>query len=143
MRIRKSLINDMEKYKCSWVTTTKMYNYSMTQKYPLIMSIPKSGTHLLLKLMRLLVGKDFIWNFSIYTGNKIKDKYTPGETLIFEEKMDEYDDTDFVMVTHSNMVQPYQTYLGKHPEQKTIIITRDLRDVFISTLLDKYNLPIY
>ena len=113
----------------------------MNNKYPIIMSIPKSGTHLIMKLMTLLTnGMDHRWNFGVHNQFEFKSTYTPGEKLYFEEKIDEYISNDKLVVFHSNVSEPYKSYINKHPEQKTILQVRDLRDVFVSLLLGYKNL---
>lgn len=111
----------------------------MEHKYPTIMSIPKSGTHLLLKLMTSLFNCNFTWNFGTYIPFTTKETFDNKDIKNFEERMNSSKD---IICTHSNMVIPYQLYLNKYPSTKTIVIIRDLRDVFTSLLLAKRALSI-
>ena len=112
----------------------------MEEKYPILMSIPKSGTHLMLKLINCLTDKEFVWHFGLYVPFTTKEKFTPGETLLFEEKIDDIGNSS-IIVTHSSMARPLQSYLNKNPERKVILLIRDLRDSLVSLLF--HESPIH
>lgn len=97
-----------------------------------LMTVPKSGTHLMARLLCLLTGKSA---FNIFEVN---------ETSYFFPRFD-WSDEEFAQFIEENAYQigryPFahftvakqaEAYLDLHPEIKVIMIVRDLRDTCVS-----------
>jgi len=103
------------------------------QPVPVLMTIAKSGTHLLSKLVKMLTKKDVKWIGTLYGAFRFKRDYTVEDGEIMAEEILSHGNTP-ILLLHSNNAIVYQQFIDDHPSQKTIVNIRDLRDALISCL---------
>lgn len=104
-----------------------------------ILTLPKSGTHMIYKFLSHLTGKvdgclpalfPELTTFYFYD-----DK--PPHTISYdalETTCAELKEQNMYPAGHLNFTEPFALFTQKHPEYKKLILIRDLRDVIISQL---------
>lgn len=102
-----------------------------------IVSIPKSGTHLVLKLLSMMLEAEEKW-IHIYFPDVDSFTFSDMEAMknITEEKVEEvmkklYDEKS-IPFTHTNFSEPLLEFSKNHSEYVSVLVIRDLRDVIIS-----------
>lgn len=102
-----------------------------------IVTIPKSGTHLLVKLMKMMLNAEEKWLHVYFPG-------VEGSTFINEPVMSNISEEEVLNVmiklyldakipfTHTSFTEPLLRFSVQHPEYKKILLVRDLRDVIVS-----------
>lgn len=94
-----------------------------------VLTVPKSGTHLILKLLLALSSKSRTGMYEII--NKLTvDLNIPPQTL--EQSFLKWKQSQFFFLDHLDYTELLQTFQASHPEYIAIIHIRDLRDVFAS-----------
>ncbi|MFI0435958.1 MAG: hypothetical protein ACH350_09615 [Parachlamydiaceae bacterium] len=105
-----------------------------------VLTIPKSGTHLMIKLLSMLVEMKYqllVPDPSIYGHVFISQKKSPEFTSLFkqtfmEEKLAEWRLNHAYSLAHFNMAKKFSKFSFQHPEYVKIIQIRDLRDACVS-----------
>lgn len=102
-----------------------------------IVTIPKSGTHLLVKLMKMMLNAEEKWLHVYFPG-------VQSSTFIDEPIMGDITNEEMLQVmtmlyleakipfTHTSFTEPLLRFSLKNPEYKKILLVRDLRDVLVS-----------
>lgn len=106
-----------------------------------VLTIPKSGTHLMIKLLKILINKDYRhpwvpvgpYNFP---GDSRQTMVSDSQ---FEAAMLQYKNTGTYPLSHTNMTELYQKFNVKHPEYVRFIVVRDLRDALVSCVFYLWN----
>lgn len=102
-----------------------------------MISIPKSGTHLVLKLMSLMLGQEDRWIHPYFTDvdSFVFEDHPPIKSISnqhVEDVMNMLYEAHITPFTHTNFSVPLLEFKKKHPEYVSILVIRDLRDVLVS-----------
>ncbi len=104
-----------------------------------ILTLPKSGTHMMYKFLTMLTGKidgTLSAEFPALSTFYFYDDQPPH--IIEEETLErtclEWREKNMYPAGHLNFTEPFALFADRHPEYKKLILIRDLRDVLISQL---------
>jgi len=100
-----------------------------------IVTIPKAGTHLLMKLLVMLTNKSFVFDQWEPLGGFRFEGDAQGYYIVDElaiEASQRWQSENQFPVLHFNMAPVYKRFSLSHPEYIKIIQLRDLRDVCVS-----------
>lgn len=102
-----------------------------------ILTLPKSGTHMIYKFLSMLTGKKdgtLSAAFPELSTFYFYDDQPPHriEDEALEKTCAAWKATNFYPAGHLNFTEPFLIFAENHPEYKKLILIRDLRDVLIS-----------
>lgn len=100
---------------------------------PLIVTVPKSGTHFIKLIVKALINKDPIWPNLPQTGPT----FIPYLNVEFSPKKS-------FLILHVESVLDSDAYLHKYPYSKKILVVRNLRDILVSAkdYISKYSFNV-
>lgn len=106
------------------------------QKF-IVLTIPKSGTHLINKLVTMLTDRkrNTTWEQPFKLGGFLFVGDNPEcfiDNALFAEKLNSVFSKQEFPITHFNLGTPVKTFLQTHPDWVPIIQIRDLRDACVS-----------
>jgi len=103
-----------------------------TDERVLMLTVPKSGTNLLSKLIYLIFGQD-----PIPVGNFFSSEMGHAIARTSQRNYDRYLNLSFrnnpCIRSHFNFSAQAKKFIQKNPEHKVLLLVRDLRDVCVST----------
>lgn len=108
-----------------------------------ILTIPKSGTHLLIKFLYMVniktklmprAFRQLAW--SDFPGDHEGAVVLPEE---FEARMSLFKERQFVAIAHTNFSKVYKEFIARHPEYILILQIRDLRDILVSEVYFQWD----
>ncbi len=109
---------------------------SESQKF-YVLTIPKSGTHMVMKLITLLTGKEAEMGWRNFALNKeFCDLSHEGFTAV-ENAFHQWELSNRYFISHFYFPHNCSKFSQKHPEYIKIINIRDLRDAFISQVFNQ------
>lgn len=111
--------------------------HTIVEKDFFVLTLPKSGTHLLLKLLLSLSSKKRSAIIEVTNDNAYKRPIAP-QTL--EQAFLKWKQSHYFCLDHLEYTDPLQIFHASHPEYIAIIQVRDLRDVFISLIDWKWDI---
>lgn len=100
---------------------------------PLIVTVPKSGTHFIKLLVKSMINKNPIWPNLPQTGPTfipyLNDEFSPAKSFL---------------ILHVESVLDIDAYLHKYPHSKKILVVRNLRDILVSAkdYISKYSFDV-
>jgi len=97
----------------------------------IVLTIPKSGTHLVEKLFSLLIGKKG-HHLSGCMCKRNEPISPPMDRSRFHETVDRTFRKNEYLIAHFNYSKHVEEYLLSHPRGKVFLLIRDLRDVCVS-----------
>lgn len=139
-----AIANDADVFYEAGATPRKPPAKSLNESGPkdfYLVTIPKAGSHLAVKLLTMLTGRSGNHMFHMY--NK-ENTMTPldFEGMLYRFKTENkysWHHTGCFICKKCNVIRLYSLFSDKHPEYVKIFLIRDLRDVFVSLVnfLDK------
>jgi len=88
---------------------------------PLIVTVPKSGTHFIKLLVQSMINKNPIWPNLPQTG-----------PTFLPYLNEEFNSSKSFLILHVESVLDIDAYLHKYPDSKKILVVRNLRDILVS-----------
>lgn len=109
-----------------------------------VLTIPKSGSHLILKMLNMLTNKTYVPaaftfpNLHGFTfGDESPNAFIPEKEL--EDTFAFWKQSNCFALAHFNFAESFYNFSLKHPEYVKIIQIRDLRDVCVSSAFFNSN----
>lgn len=114
-----------------------------------VLTIPKSGTHLLVKLLYMMntnmQSKSELFTMS-HIFPQLSWEHFPGDNEQAKVSMDDFEaamldfkNLQYCAIAHTNFSLLFKEFLKNHPEYIPVIQIRDLRDVLVSCVIFQWN----
>ncbi len=105
----------------------------------IVVTIPKSGTHLLQKYLELVQGR-VQTNITMALKLPGWNYFEPQKPTLLDQKIERLKNDRTYLISHGDLAKPVRRFLDRHPESRLIVNIRDLRDILVSQVYYEWAL---
>jgi len=99
----------------------------------ILISLPKSGSHLMCKLLKQLSSNNQISVFELPEFASSRIYFPPHKELVLDECLYKLSSPKQSYYTHFNLSRFFKLFTYCHPDYAKLVLVRDLRDICVST----------